>query len=125
MAAAWFRSFHPGLEVYSAGTQPGTVVNPFAIRVMEEVGLTLAGMVPTSVLPYLGEDLDLVLTICKNAAVICPPFTGKVGHQLCIPFPDPWLATGSEDEVLAVYRASRDDLREGLFQVYQQFCLPI
>ena len=59
---------------------------------------------------FRATDLDLVVTVCDDAAENCPAWlgSGKVAH---ISFPDPARATGTEDERLAVFRRVRDDIR--------------
>ena len=57
------------------------------------------------------EQADLVVTVCGHADEHCPvlpPGTRKV-HW---PLDDPAKATGTEEEILQVFRASRDDIRE-------------
>jgi arsenate reductase len=54
---------------------------------------------------------DLVVSVCGHADENCPvlpPGTRKV-HW---PLDDPAKATGSEEEIMQVFRASRDDIRE-------------
>jgi arsenate reductase len=43
-------------------------------------------------------------------------FIGKVGKQLHIGFEDPAGVTGTEEEILSVFRRIRDEIREKLFQ---------
>ena len=52
---------------------------------------------------------DLVVTVCDDAAENCPVWLGK-GRRAHLGFPDPARASGSEDEVLAVFRRVRDDI---------------
>ena len=54
-----------------------------------------------------------VITVCDDAAENCPVWLGE-GKRVHIGFPDPALATGSEDERLAVFRQVRDDIRRTL-----------
>ena len=51
MAEGWAR--HLGMVAGSAGSHPAEEVNPLAIRVMEEVGIDLAGQRPEHV-----DDFD-------------------------------------------------------------------
>ncbi len=45
---------------------------------------------------------------------------GKVAHRLHIGFDDPAEATGTEEEVLAIFRKVRDEIKEAFFTFYQQ-----
>jgi arsenate reductase len=60
-----------------------------------------------------GEQFDLVITVCDNAAEQCPMFPGDT-EVLHISFPDPAEARGTEEEILTVFRWVRDGLRERL-----------
>lgn len=112
MAEGFFRSFDPRLEVFSAGTRPAPHANPYAVDVMREAGIDISGNKPKNVDQFVGEPFDYVITVCDGAKEICPVFTGTVKHRLHIGFDDPADATGTFDEVIAVYRRVRDEIRE-------------
>ena len=124
MAEAFLRSFDPRLEVESAGSRPAERVNPFAIRVMEETGIDISAGRPKSVDPFLHGNIDYVITVCGNAERDCPAFLGQVKHRLHIGFPDPADATGTDDEILAVFRQSRDDIHKRFREFYETELLP-
>ena len=124
MAEAFLRSFDPRLEVESAGSRPAERVNPFAIRVMEETGIDISAGRPKSVDPFLHDKIDYVITVCGNAERDCPAFLGQVKHRLHIGFPDPADATGTDDEILAVFRQSRDDIHKRFREFYETELLP-
>jgi len=119
MAEAFLKQLDPQLEVYSAGTEPAIRVNPFTIRVMQEVGLDLSGNQTKSVTQFLDCDFDFVITVCGGAKETCPVFFGKVKQRLHIGFDDPADATGSDEEVLAVYRRVRDEIQVAFRQFYE------
>jgi arsenate reductase len=60
-----------------------------------------------------GEQFDLVITVCDNAQEQCPLFPGRT-EIIHAGFPDPAKATGSEEEIMAVFRRVRDDMRDKL-----------
>ncbi len=95
-------------EAYSAGTQPAGYVHPLAVRVLSEVGIQHEGR-SKSADEYRTVPFDLVVTVCDDAAENCPVWLGK-GRRVHVGFPDPAKATGSEDEVLAVFRQVRDGI---------------
>ena len=97
--------------VFSAGTQPRQV-HPLAIRAMGEVGIDIsvaAGYRAKSLQEFVGVEppMDLVVTVCDDAAEECPFFPGA-RRQEHWGFRDPSAATGSEEERLAVFRVVRD-----------------
>jgi arsenate reductase len=120
MAEGFLRSFDPGLEVLSAGTNPAAKVNPFAIKVMKEVGIDLSNRKPKDVRDYLDQSFDYVITVCDNAKETCPVFLGQVRHRLHLGFEDPAEATGTDDEVTAVFRRIRDEIKKTFRQFYSQ-----
>ena len=118
MAEGFLKSFDSNLEVYSAGTNPSNKVHPKAIQVMNELGIDLSKNYPKKVDQFLGYSFNYVITVCDNAKETCPVFIGKVGKQLHIGFEDPAVAAGTEEQILAVFRKIRDEIRERLFQFY-------
>lgn len=120
MAEGFLRSFDPRLEVHSAGSRPAARVNPYAVKVMAELGIDLTTGRPKSVNEFLGQPIDYVITVCGNARDECPVFTGEVGARVHLGFDDPADATGSEEEILDVFRRSRDEIRKGFYRFYQE-----
>lgn len=115
MAESVLKSLNPSIEVYSAGTEPADQVHPEAVRVMAELGLGISAHPPKSVDQFLSTDFDFVITVCDNAREKCPIFTGNVKERLHIGFEDPAQATGTEEEILAVFRKVRDEIK-GYFE---------
>jgi arsenate reductase len=124
IAEGILKSFDTSLEVYSAGTKPANIVHPKAIQVMNEIGIDLSTHKTKLVDQYLNESFDYVITVCDTAKETCPFFTGKVAHRLHIGFDDPTDATGSEDEILAVFRKVRDKIKKEFFTFYHQSIQP-
>src|SRR5512134_1610062 len=119
MAEGFLRSIDPGIDVFSAGTKPARKVNPYAVRVMEEIGIDISGQVPENVDVYTDKEFDYVITVCDNAKEVCPVFTGKVRNRLHIGFDDPADAVGSDEEILAEYRRIRDEIRTEFAKLYK------
>jgi arsenate reductase len=114
MAEGWVRhDLGDRWEATSAGTHPAGAVHPLAVRVMAAVGVDISSHEPKHWAPFLDERWDLVVTVCDSARESCPLFPTAV-EQIHVSFPDPVLATGTEEERLAVYRAVRDDIRARL-----------
>ncbi len=118
MAEAFLKSFDKGLEVYSAGTKPADNVHPKAIQVMKEVGIDISTNKTKTVEQFLAQSFDYVITVCDNAKETCPFFTGKVEHRLHMGFEDPAEATGTEEEVLSVFRRIRDEIKSEFYKFY-------
>jgi arsenate reductase len=118
MAEGFLKSFDSKLEVFSAGTNPATQISLHAIKVTKEIGIDISGGHPKSVDKFTRESFDYVITVCDHAKEICPFFTGKVAHRLHIGFDDPAETTGTEEEVLAVFRRVRDEIKEKFTEFY-------
>lgn len=114
MAQGLLQAQRTDLEVFSAGTDPAEVVNPFAVKAMKEIGIDISHYKPKHVKQYLADSWDYVITVCDHALEICPAFSGKVKQRLHIGFDDPYLARGTEDFILSEYRRVRDEIRDRL-----------
>ncbi|MFH1295950.1 MAG: arsenate reductase ArsC [Bacteroidota bacterium] len=112
MAEGILRSLHPSWKIVSAGTRPEREVNPYAIQVMQEIGLDISSHYPKHTDRFAGDSFDVVMTVCDNARESCPVFKGEVKRRIHIGFEDPAAALGSEEEILPVYRKIRDQIRE-------------
>jgi arsenate reductase len=118
MAEGFLKSFDKKLEVYSAGTAAEGKVNPFAVKVMKEVGIDISMQKPEPVDMYLLNSFDYVITVCDGAKEVCPVFVGKVKNRLHIGFEDPASAKGTDEVVLPVYRKVRDQIKEAFYHFY-------
>jgi arsenate reductase len=119
MAEGFLKSFDSNLEVHSAGTGPSDKVHPIAIQVIGEVGIDLSQNYPKNVDRFLDIAFDYVITVCDNARETCPIFTGKVDNNLHIGFDDPAEATGSEEEIISVFRRVRDEIKNDFWEFYK------
>lgn len=95
--------------VHSAGSRPKGEVHPKAVAVMAEAGIDLSAHTSKPLEPFLQEKIDTVITVCDNAAEACPVFPGEL-NRYHWSFVDPDKATGSEEEVMAVFRGVRDEI---------------
>ncbi len=110
MAEAFLRAFYSGdFEATSAGTEP-TEVNPYAIQVMEEIGIDISKQRPKNLRDFLGMDFDYVITVCDQARESCPFFPGRtIIHRA---FEDPARFEGTEEEILSAFRKVRDEIKD-------------
>jgi arsenate reductase (thioredoxin) len=65
---------------------------------------------------FVTENVETVITVCGNADQVCPTFPGQMNRHHW-GFDDPAHATGSEDELLAVFRRVGDEIRR-IFGAY-------
>jgi arsenate reductase len=118
MAEGFLRHFDEDLYVRSAGTNPSGQIHPKAVHVMAELGIDISEGQPDNVDKYLVKEWDYVITVCDNARETCPIFVGKVKHQLHIGFEDPAEATGTEEEIISVFRRIRDEIKQDFHDFY-------
>jgi arsenate reductase len=110
MAEGWTRALlGDRIDAYSAGIETHGL-NPRAVLVMGEAGVDIGGQKSQSIDEYRHLGPDLVVTVCDSAAEQCPILPGarRVIHHS---FADPARATGSDEEVLGVFRRVRDEIR--------------
>lgn len=111
MAEAFMRKYAGDhFNVFSAGLEPKGI-NAYTVRVMEEAGIDMGDHRSKSIKEYLGKEaFQYLITVCSNAEQNCPTVWPGVNERLYWPFDDPAAATGSEEEVLAVFRRVRDEI---------------
>jgi len=97
-------------DVYSAGIEAHGL-NPYAVRVMREVGIDISNQTSDVIDPELLNKADYVITLCGDANDRCPMTPPHVTRWHW-GFDDPAKATGTEEERLAVFRRVRDEIGE-------------
>jgi arsenate reductase len=120
MAEGFMRKLDPTMVIFSAGTNPAQRVNSYAIKAMHEIGIDISGHETNDVNDYLNESFDYVITVCDNAKETCPMFLGEVKERRHLGFEDPADASGSEKEVMPVYRRVRDEIRRDFRKFYDE-----
>jgi len=114
MAEGFARAL-PGepFECYSAGIERHGM-NPYAVRVMAEVGVDISEHTSTTLDDLGRPHLDYVVTVCDHAHETCPLFPGRatVHHR---GFDDPPRLAKElteDEEILDCYRRVRDEIRQ-------------
>ncbi len=103
----------PDVKVWSAGSRP-TRVRPEAIAVLEEIGIDISHQRSKNVAEIPPAEVDTVVTLCGEQE--CPLFLGKA-TRLHWGLPDPAAVAGSEQERLAAFRSTRDELRRRIAEL--------
>jgi arsenate reductase len=104
---------------YSAGTAPSGYVHPKAMAVMGELGIDLSQNESKSTDLFKGQYFDHVITVCDSAKETCPVWLGNAGQKSHIGFDDPAEATGTDEEVTAVFRQVRDQIADQILSFLQ------
>ena len=105
-------------RAYSAGSKPEKEINPFAIKVMAEIGIDISQAIPKHVSVFNNDYFDYVITVCGDGET-CPVFLGEFGTSEHYPFPDPAACRGTNDEITTFYRKVRDDIRGMIFKYFK------
>jgi arsenate reductase len=120
MAQGILQSVDSSIEVRSAGTNPASRINPFAVKVMLEIGIDISRNKPKHVEIFTHEEWDYVITVCAEADQSCPVFTGKVKNRVRFYFDDPANVTGKEEFVLSEFRRIRDQIKNAFLRLYSE-----
>ena len=123
IAEGFLKSFDKELKVFSAGTKPAERINPNAVSVMDEVGIDISKNEPDDVSKYLDQSFDYVITVCDNVKETCPVFIGKVKYRIHIGFEDPADTTGTNQEIISVFRKVRDEIKKEFYKFYKNVIL--
>ena len=103
-------------DVHSAGSKPAGYVHPKAVEVMKEIGIDISRNTSKHMNEFLSRKIDTVITVCGNADQACPMFPSQV-NRYHWGFEDPAHAQGTDEEILAVFRRVRDQIRL-VFEAY-------
>jgi len=114
-------------EVFSAGANP-THVNPFATKVMADIGIDISKQTSKSIEEFRNKEIDLVVSVCRSSAkLMCslcssPIVMGRpeiinttiprAKHYLHHGFNDPSEVIGSDEEKTMAFRRTRDDIKQ-------------
>ena len=103
MAAGWLRALAGDqVEVYSAGSEPASHLNPAVVEAMSEVGISLAGERPRAWNDAMLAAVGLVVTMgCGDT---CPIYPG-------VRYID-WEVEDPAGQDLTAVRRIRDDIKQ-------------
>ncbi len=120
-------------EVFSAGSNP-TQVNPFAIKVMVEIGIDISNQYSKSIEEFRNKKIDLVVSVCRSSATLTcslcssPIVMGRpeiinttipgAKHYLQHGFNDPSEVDGSDEEKTMSFRRARDDIKQWIIDYF-------
>jgi protein-tyrosine-phosphatase len=104
MAEAFFNRMANGKAVaISAGTEPGSGVNPVVVRAMREVGIDISDKMPKLLTMEMVESSDLAITMgCMDEAKSCP--------AVFVPSED-WGLTDPHGKPIEEVRPIRDEIK--------------
>ena len=107
LAGGWLGS---GITIDSAGVEPGPL-NPFAVAVMDEIGLDIRNHRATTFEELSDNSFELIIALSETAYreakdwAMLPFVTVEYWNMV-----DPTLGEGSREQRLFAFRSVRDDL---------------
>jgi len=103
MAEAFLNRMAKGkARAISAGTEPGTEVNPVVVQAMREIGIDLSGQKPKGLTPGMVDQADRVVTMGCGASAVCP--------ATWIPTED-WELDDPHGQTIEKVREIRDEIK--------------
>lgn len=111
MAEGFARELGKGfLQPFSAGIMAAGV-NARAVAVMKEAGIDISGQRSRELDEKLLVLMDIVVTLCDNAAESCPRTPPEI-KRFHWPIKDPVGTVGTEKEIMREFRRARDQISE-------------
>jgi arsenate reductase len=106
--ADWLTAESAGIEAHGK--------NPNAIAVMAEAGVDISSQESTKLTDDMLSLADYVVTVCGNADERCPLLRADVQKEHW-PLTDPAQATGTDEEIMDAFRATRDEVKKRVYEL--------
>ena len=106
MAEGFAKSHLKEYLVSSGGTHPEKV-NPYAIKVMRNIGIDISNHISKKINKDQFESFSLVITLCGDAKDKCPVLDKSVMH-IHWGLEDPAKFKGSDSEIMSDFGKTRD-----------------
>jgi len=119
MAEGFGKKYANGkFAVYSAGIEAHGL-NPRAVASMKEVGIDISNHTSDFIDRELLNNAAYAITLCGDAEERCP-YTPPHVKRLHWGLEDPAKATGTEEEIMAVFRKVRDEIDQLVYRLFQE-----
>ncbi|MDO7908722.1 arsenate reductase (thioredoxin) [Paenibacillus sp. JX-17] len=102
-------------EVKSAGLEAHGL-NPRAVAIMKEAGIDISNHTSDVIDAEILAHADYIITLCGHANDNCPVVHNDKAERWHWGFDDPAKAVGTEEEIMAQFRAVRDAIRQRIEQ---------
>ncbi|WP_290628903.1 arsenate reductase ArsC [Altibacter sp.] len=98
-------------RIYSAGIETHGL-NKNAVKFMAEDGIDISNHTSNHVDEYEGIAWDYIITVCDHANENCPFIPAPNAKRLHKNFTDPSKVEGTEAEIAAAFRSTREDIKQ-------------
>jgi len=106
-------------EVRSAGLEAHGL-NPRAVQVMKEAGVDISSHTSDVIDAQTLNRADYVITLCGHADEHCPAIANPAVTKWHWGFEDPAKATGTEQQIVAMFREVRDAIKHRVQRFVQE-----
>src|SRR5258706_7082381 len=114
LAEAYLNTAGKGrVHAYSAGSKPGGRVNPYALELLAKNGIATAGLRSKSWDDFAqpgAPKMDLVITVCDNAAAEACPFWPGAPMRAHWGIADPAAVEGSDEDKRRAFQSAFAEL---------------
>lgn len=124
MAEGWARHFGGDSVVAESAGIEAHGKNLRAISVMAEAEVDISGQESTRLTDEMLRNADIVVTVCGHADEHCPMLPPGV-KKIHWPLTDPAKARGTEDEIMAQFRATRDEIKARVQLLLEDCGIPL
>lgn len=113
--------FGTRIFVDSAGVRAGDV-NPFAMTVLDEIGVDLSGHRPKTLDQLEDDSFDIIITLSPEAHHKALEMTRSLACEVEYwPTLDPSAVEGSRERVLESFRETRDMIEQRILRRFPRF----
>ncbi len=112
MAHGYLNTLQEGkAQIYSAGIETHGL-NPGAVRIMEEDGISISTHTSNHVDEYQDITWDYIITVCDHAKENCPFIASENAMRLHHNFFDPSKVVGTAEETHAAFLKARNEIKD-------------
>jgi arsenate reductase (thioredoxin) len=118
----WAQQLKTDVRAFSAGSAPSGRINPFAISVLQAVGIDTANFRSKSWDEFALSDappMRVVITVCDSAASEVCPIWPSAPVKIHWGYPDPSNATGGDDVKLSAFELTRQAIAYKMMRLAQ------
>jgi len=124
MAEGWIRYYSgDAANVWSAGIESHGL-NTHAVKSMMDAVIDISKQRSKTIEELPEKEFDFIITLCNDAKEKCPVFPGG-GEYFHKSFADPYLASGTEEEIMEVFNSIRDEVEDFVFDFVHVHVRPL
>ena len=118
----WAQRLGKDVRAFSAGSAPSGRLNPFALEVLRQAGVSTEGYRSKSWDEFVGLDapqMRIVITVCDSAAAETCPYWPGSPVKVHWGYPDPSNAPGGDETKRKAFELTRQAIGYRMLQLLQ------